>query len=492
MLCTLIMVSGLAATSCAQAPALPPLSPNSDPLYQNHNKYREPSITTRRFKLAEIEPLIRNLPSFFRVKEAGRSMEGRPIFHVSIGQGPVSVLLWSQMHGDESTATMALLDMFNFFRRSDQFDTLRQQLLSKLTIHFIPMLNPDGAERFTRRNALDIDLNRDAARLQTPEAQLLKRMRDSLNADWGFNLHDQSRYYAAGLVPQTASISFLAPPFNVEKDINENRGDAMRLIGLMNRILQQYIPEKVARYDDTFEPRAFGDNIQKWGTRTILIESGGLVNDPEKQELRRLNFVAILSALEAIAQGVYQQYDFAFYEALPFNNSNAFHDLILREVEIQRNGRWYKVDLAFRRDEVPYNNFRYYYYRGNITDVGDLSTYFSYDELQGKGYRAVTGKVYHQVLPNVAALADLNVAKLLMDGYTDVRVAQFSPSLDLSKLPVKVIKPGDTPGNYKIGSNPSILLQKGGETHYAVVNGSLFDLRQDPQALQDLMRKAGQ
>jgi len=409
----LVCVLGFSHASCAQAPALPPLSPHADLLYRKHTLYRESSIVTRRFKLADIEPMIRNLPAPFYTAPAGKSFEGRNIYHVRIGKGPVPVLLWSQMHGDESTATMALLDIFNFFQLSDELNPLREQILNNLTLHFIPMLNPDGAERFTRRNVQDIDINRDALRLVTPEGQLLKRMRDSLQAVWGFNLHDQSRYYAAGANPKTAGISFLAPAYNEEKEINEVRGNAMRLIGMMNRTLQRYIPDQVARYDDTFEPRAFGDNIQKWGTSAILIESGGLPNDPEKQELRRLNFVAILVALEGIAQEIHKQYDFTFYEALPFNLSNGFHDLIVREVEMERNGKPYIVDLAFRREEAPIENFRRYYYRGSISEVGDLSTMYGYEEFKAMGYKALSGKVHSAVHENVEELVKLDLPALL-------------------------------------------------------------------------------
>ena len=59
----------------------------------------------------------------------------------------------------------------------------------------------------------------------------------------------------------------------------------MKIIVFMNDILQKYAPGQVGRYNDDFEPRAFGDNIQKWGTSTILIESGGYPNDIEKQEI---------------------------------------------------------------------------------------------------------------------------------------------------------------------------------------------------------------
>ncbi|MDZ7613027.1 MAG: hypothetical protein U5K51_04450 [Flavobacteriaceae bacterium] len=47
----------------------------------------------------------------------------------------------------------------------------------------------------------------------------------------------------------------------------------MKVIVEIDKVVQQYAPGQTGRYDDEFEPRAFGDNIQKWGTSAILIES---------------------------------------------------------------------------------------------------------------------------------------------------------------------------------------------------------------------------
>ena len=220
----------------------------------------------------------------FRVKTLGKSIQGRSISMISIGNGATNILLWSQMHGDESTATMAIFDIFNYLKKN-------KEILNNVTLHFIPMLNPDGAELFKRRNAIGIDINRDALRLQSPESRILKSARDSVQANFGFNLHDQSKYYNAERTNKPATISDLAPAYNYEKDINDIRGNAMKIIVQMNDILQNYVPGQVGRYSDEFEPRAFGDNIQKWGTRTILIESGGYPDDPEKQFiLKQLTF----------------------------------------------------------------------------------------------------------------------------------------------------------------------------------------------------------
>ncbi len=119
----------------------------------------------------------------FTIKVVGRSTENREIFLLSIGSGKKSILLWSQMHGDEPTATMALFDIFNFFV-SDSFRKEKEKMLKNVTIHFLPMLNPDGAEIFSRPNKFGIDINRDALELRSPEAQILKRVRDSLAADF--------------------------------------------------------------------------------------------------------------------------------------------------------------------------------------------------------------------------------------------------------------------------------------------------------------------
>lgn len=128
-------------------------------------QYREPAITHRRFKHADLQPLIEKHSETFQVSTLGQSVEGRTIKQLAYGSGETKVLLWSQMHGDESTATMALFDLFNFLEGSeDDYAPIRNAVKENLSLHFIPMVNPDGAARFTRRNAYGIDLNRDAIR----------------------------------------------------------------------------------------------------------------------------------------------------------------------------------------------------------------------------------------------------------------------------------------------------------------------------------------
>lgn len=470
----------LSTMACAQ-----PITSYQQQIAAEYQTYKEKKITHRRFKHQDILPIIQALPKPFTVAQAGSSIEGRGIYSITIGSGKTTVLLWSQMHGDESTATMALFDLFRFFQANDKFNDLRKDLLSELKIVFVPMLNPDGAERFQRRNALGVDLNRDALRLQCPESQLLKRLRDDLQADWGFNLHDQNRYYAAGRNPNAAAISFLAPAYNYQKDTNPVRAKSMQMIGYMNTVLQQYIPRQVARYNDDFEPRAFGDNIQKWGTSTILIESGGIPGDWEKQELRKLNFIALMAALEAIAADQVDDFPIAAYEQIPFNESNAFHDVVLREVKVENNGKWYTVDVGIRRKEVGGGTAIPYYYDADIQDLGDLSTFYAYESINGKGMQLIPGKVYEQVLPDWKAIKQLDVQGLWQKGITTLRLEQLPPNNIAGRIPFRLIPATQKKEEVILpGYNPALLLKEGNQIKQLIINGFVYDLaRIEPQRL---------
>lgn len=358
----------------------------SERLSDTYDSFREPALTERRFRHRDLAPLLQRLP--FEVKEVGKSTENRSISQIRLGNGPVKVLLWSQMHGDEATATMAIFDLFRFFAASgDGFDDLRKSILSQTTLYFVPMLNPDGAEAWTRRTALGIDMNRDALRLQTPEGRLLKHLQQSLRPTFAFNLHDQSPRYSAGPTGKLATVSFLATAYNEAREINDVRKRSMQLIVGLNRMLQGFIPGQVARYSDEFEPRAFGDNIQKWGSSLILIESGGYAGDPEKMYIRKLNYLALLTGLEAIASGTYRKEDIRAYDTIP-ENGRAIYDLLVRNVQVVRNGQTILTDIAVNRQELAvFNRPEKWYIRGTVEEFGDLSVFFGTQELDASGLK---------------------------------------------------------------------------------------------------------
>ena len=67
--------------------------------------------------------------------------------------------------------------------------------------------------------------------------------------------------------------------------------------------LEPFASGQIGRYDDSFEVRAFGDNITLWGTPVVLIETGAWPSLDPDPALVRLNFVAIVAALDALATG---------------------------------------------------------------------------------------------------------------------------------------------------------------------------------------------
>jgi hypothetical protein len=299
---------------------------------------------------AALQALAAAHPGRLTVEEVGRSFEGRPIHLLTVGRGARHVLLWSQMHGDEPSATPALLDVARYLATNTD-DPVVRRIQDELTILMVPMLNPDGAERYQRRNAQEIDVNRDALSLATPEGQLLKVLRDRYQPVLGFNLHDQNRRTAVGDTGVLATIALLAVAGDPEGTVTPGRLRAKRICSALVAALAPFVPGGIARYDEDWSPRAFGDNLTAWGTPVVLIESGGLPPDRPLTDLTRLVFMALLTALADLARDDANGYDPAAYEALPRNQTGTWFDVVLRggQVVQPEPPRPSRADVAFDR-----------------------------------------------------------------------------------------------------------------------------------------------
>jgi hypothetical protein len=350
-------------------------------LERSYETYRVASIVQRhispeQFHQALDEIILEGKP-LFTLREVGTSFEQRPIRLVSVGKGQTSVLLWSQMHGDESTATHALLDILSYLTHTRDNDVTRK-ILSSHTLHILPMLNPDGAARCQRRTAQGIDMNRDALSLQTPEARILKELQHTLKPAFGFNLHDQE-LSTVGSSRELSAIALLAPAYNREKSDNDVRLRAKHVASVFASVMNELIPGKVARYDDGFEPRAFGDNMQLWETSTLLVESGHALNDPDKRSIRKLNFIGIISCFAALATGLYRDSELSLYENLPFNGKRAY-DLIIKNIQIDHgNGKVTTADIG-----ISYQVDTHTESTPLLVDLGDLHTFIGLKEIDGK------------------------------------------------------------------------------------------------------------
>ncbi len=343
---------------------------------------------------------------FFQKAAIGKSVEGRPIQGITFGTGPKKLLIWTQMHGNEATATRALLDIFEGLS-SNKNEAFRDYLYQNLQIQFVPILNPDGSEYCKRRNALDIDPNRDAKHQSTPEIKALFKVLKSFDPDWCFNMHDQRNLFNVSGTSKPATISFLSPAANAERKKTVNQFDAMRLISCVSEQLSQLNDCGIARFSDEFYPTATGDIIQSMGYRTILIESGGFLNDSNRNVSRKTVFEALIISLCSICSEEWENSSTSVYEGLPMNDTKLF-DVLIRGVCLDEKTAVY-ADVGIEPLET-FNAEGELVKEAKIKDIGDLSNYFGYKE-----YNAENGRLNRSI-----AIGDVATFSIIKSNKTTI------------------------------------------------------------------------
>lgn len=237
----------------------------------------------------------------------GTSLEGRPIVgYLRQGEGP-RIMAWALMHGNEPTGYEALVAFMD--------------LNLKGTWCIIPILNPDGAEAFTRLNAEGLDVNRDARAQVTAEAQALEACRQWFKPEIALNLHDQRpRFYpTGGTLP--ASFSLLAPKGHPEL-MTDSQRKAQAILHAWTGHLQSNFPGQLARFDDAFYPTAFGEYFQETGCATITLETGIAPKDWGRTSVARAE-MECLALLDAHAHEWLASTERTNYLELPMNASPA-------------------------------------------------------------------------------------------------------------------------------------------------------------------------
>ena len=440
-------------------------------------KYIEKKLSQKRFKHRDIVALINEHSenSFFQIDEIGESVENRKIFKIAIGKGNKNILIWSQMHGNEPTGTMAIFDLLNFFTENEQQDYVKKWL-SEYQLHIIPMLNPDGAELYQRRNALNIDINRDAKALQTHEGRLITEWREKLLPLWAFNLHDQDTHYSAGYSDKPACISLLAPAYNRAEDIDDGRRNAMLLLGSAAKLISSFIPGMIARYWSSYSACSFGDHFQSLGTNTLLIESGTYPFEQNKETPRKMNFLFLLGSFELLTTKLHQTESLESYSEIPENRKN-FYDLIIDNTRIKVKNQIISCDIAINRDEINIQEATDFKVLGEIVDIGDLSNEFAYARYNAEGMEALPGLM----LPEVYDNAEVDIPNFMLSnfrkGYLFLPLKDFNKNEKYSKTQFRVVPDDFIPPSVirpKITAN--FYMQKDGRTKAVVVKGELMEL----------------
>lgn len=341
-----------------------------------HSLLKTPYLRGRYITNFHIEKCLDKLPKSI-TSVIGFSVESRPIYSLKFGNGPIKILMWSQMHGNESTTTKALFDCFNLFETRNEIPV---QILKSCTIQIIPILNPDGAARYTRFNANDCDLNRDAQDLSQPESKVLRDAYDKFKPDYCFNLHGQRTIFGVGSTGISATLSFLSPSQDEERSHTANRKTAMAIISEIYNTLSKELPGGIGRFDDSFNLNCVGDTFQSFGVPTLLYEAGHYPNDYDREVSRRLVFIALLKGLEIISKGV-DLTRFENYFNIPENAKN-FYDIIIRNAKVTDNYSDLK-DIAIQYKEVLKEGC--IDFLPIIENISKLDAFFGHKEIDAKG-----------------------------------------------------------------------------------------------------------
>lgn len=136
-----------------------------------------------------VSALLQEYPAITRT-ELGTSIEGRPIYSLSIGTGQKRPLMMiSSIHADEQVPREAALTFIRDL--ADDPSPEIGALLADRALHIVPTPNPDGYP-FKRQNAADIDPNRQWIALpdNAPETRILVEMLYDLDPVFLLDCHE--------------------------------------------------------------------------------------------------------------------------------------------------------------------------------------------------------------------------------------------------------------------------------------------------------------
>jgi len=322
------------------------------------------------------------------IQQIGTSVLGNPIYLFSKGEGNVKILAWSQMHGNESTGTLAMLDLlYSLEKREGQMN----RLFKGISLDFVFMLNPDGAKTWKRRNAVDIDLNRDYLKESSPEIKILKELIKKKKYDYALNLHDQRTVFTTdGENP--ATLSFLAPSFNEERDLNEVRKKSMAIISHIYFSLKREIPKNMGRYTDKFYPHSTGDNFMLAGIPTVLFEGGHFPDDYLRQHTRKYYTYALYYALAAMAMLHGDTFNYESYFEIP-ENRESHVDIIYRNLKLNTKVECI-VDVAVKFEEQIEEGAEEIFLVPVVCEIGDLKNKKAWKEIDATGKKMVSEAKY--------------------------------------------------------------------------------------------------
>jgi hypothetical protein len=214
-----------------------------------------------------------------------------------------------------------------------------------------------------------------------------------------------------------ATISLLAVSGDPQGTLTPGRARAKRVSSAIVATLAPFVPGGVARYDEDWSPRAFGDNITAWGTPVVLIESGGFSPPLQQTDLTRLNFVALGSVLAEWARDDLRARDSAPYDRLLRNDTGAFSDVAVRGGRVAwAGGEPFRADVTFDlrvSDRARLACGGDERGRSRISEVGDARFVTVRESVDAKGLLVTAGFVVSAVGADSLSPTDLSALQAL-------------------------------------------------------------------------------
>ncbi len=153
-------------------------------------------------EIVEIVDELDKLPAV-STERIGTSLEGRAIQMVSLGDGDLELWIVGRQHGNEPTGAEAILLAIEALGNPEAqlpatapailqtFHEHRETLLERLTLHFVPVGNPDGAAAYQRGTATGQDPNRDHFAFTHPFSRALREAFWDVQPDACLDLHNE-------------------------------------------------------------------------------------------------------------------------------------------------------------------------------------------------------------------------------------------------------------------------------------------------------------
>jgi hypothetical protein len=161
------------------------------PLESNH--YAKPTSYSQ---LSEFVAQLDSASGMMKAEIIGQSVNGRNLYAMKFSSGEfgadkskIRVLFFAQQHGNEQSGKEAALKLALSLCKPEN-----SYLFDKIDLAIIPQVNPDGSELNQRRNAHEMDLNRNHLILTEPEIQALHRLFEKYLFEVTMDVHEYSPF----------------------------------------------------------------------------------------------------------------------------------------------------------------------------------------------------------------------------------------------------------------------------------------------------------